>query len=74
MLPVQFLSSIDSVKSISSLRKDGTLDSSIVSQLGIVDTVDTVVEDVGSHHPFDGLISISTHSFSKLCKFPSGAE
>jgi len=72
MLPVQLLSSIDSIKSISSLRKDGTLDSSIASQLGIaeVDTVDVV----GSHHPFGGLISTSTHSFSKLCKFPSGAE
>lgn len=71
------LSSNDSVKLMSSLRKGGTSDSSIASQLGIVmgdDIVDEVVEDVGSHHPFGGLISTSTHSFSKPCRSPSGAE
>lgn len=75
--PVQFLSSIDSVKSMLSLRKGGTSDSSMVSELGIVmgdDIVDDVVEDVGSHHPFGDLISTSTHSFSKPCRSPRGAE
>lgn len=75
--PVQFLSSIDFVKSMSSLKKSGTSDSSMVSQLGIVigdDIVDDVVKDVGSHHPFGDLISTSTHSFSKPCRSPRGAE
>lgn len=60
-----------------SLKKGGTLDSSIGSQLDMVmgdDIVDNIVGDVGSHHPFGGLISTSTHSFSKLSKSPSGAE
>jgi len=49
----------------------------MVSELGIVmgdDIVDDVVEDVGSHHPFGDLISTSTHSFSKPCRSPRGAE
>lgn len=76
-IPLPSRSFVVSEISISSRRKIGTLDSSTVSQLGIAigdETFECIIGTVRSHHPFGGLVSISTHSFSKLCKSPSGKE